>query len=88
MRGSDSPVTRRKLDTSWAPVSRNFSPRTFSSASRPLQHAQAELAIAFDRHDAGVRQGEVGVGLELDALLEVDQVQLDFFRAVDQAPGW
>ena len=50
----------------------------------PLQHAQAELALALDRDDPGVRQLVRGVGLELDALLEVDQVELDLVRAVDQ----
>ena len=47
----------------------------------PLQHAQAELALALDGDDAGVRQRVAGVGLELDALLEVDQVQLDLVGA-------
>ena len=49
---------------------------------QPLQHADAELAIALDGDDARVRQSLRGVGLELDPLLEVDQVELDFVRAV------
>ncbi len=42
----------------------------------PLQYAQPELAFAFHRHDAGVRQLMLSIRLELDALLEVDEVQL------------
>src|SRR5262245_46924380 len=37
----------------------------------PLQDAQAEFALALDGDHAGVRQLVDGVGLELDALLEV-----------------
>src|SRR5262249_31964111 len=50
-----------------------------------LQDAQAELALALDRDDAGVRQVLLRVWLELDTLLEVDQIQFNFIRAVDQA---
>ena len=50
----------------------------------PLQHAQAELALALDGDHPGVRQLVRGVGLELDALLEVDQVELDLVGAVAQ----
>ena len=46
-----------------------------------LQHAQRKLAIALDRHDARVRQPLRGVALELDAFLEVDEVELDLLRA-------
>ena len=56
-------------------------------AVEPLQHAQAELALALDGDDAGVRQAVRRVPLELDALLEVDEVQLDFVRAVSAARG-
>ena len=49
---------------------------------QPLEHAEAELALALDRDDPGVRQLERGVDLELDALLEVDQVELDLVGAV------
>ena len=49
-----------------------------------LQHAQAELAVALDGHDPRVRQAVRGVALELDALLEVDQVELDLLRAAPQ----
>src|SRR5438094_764981 len=45
----------------------------------PLKHAQAEFAVALDGHDASVRQTMGGVALELDALLKVDQVELDLF---------
>ena len=48
----------------------------------PLEHADAELALAFDRHHAGVGQLEAGVNLELDAFLEVDQVKVDLVGAV------
>ena len=48
----------------------------------PLEHADAELALALDRHDAGVGQLVGGVDLELDALLEVDQVEVDLVGAV------
>ena len=50
----------------------------------PLEHADAELALAFDGDHAGVRQLAGGVGLELDALLEVDEVELDLIGAVVQ----
>src|SRR5690606_1650191 len=42
-----------------------------------LQHAQSELAVAFDGDDAGVGETVVSVAFELDALLEVDEVELD-----------
>ena len=51
---------------------------------QPLQHAQAELPLALDGDHPGVRQAAAGVGLELDPLLEVDQVQLDLVGAVAQ----
>ena len=46
-----------------------------------LQHAQAELAFAFDGNHARVRQLVFRVRLELDTLLEVDQVKLQLRRA-------
>ena len=49
-----------------------------------MQHAHAELAIAFDGDGAGVRQLMRDVSLELDALLEVDQVELDLLGTVPQ----
>ena len=61
-----------------------MSPRGLQLGVEPLQHAQAELALALDGDHAGVRQLVRGVGLELDAFLEVDQVQLDLVRAVAQ----
>ena len=50
----------------------------------PLEHADAELALALDRHDARVRQLVRRVDLELDPLLEVDQVEIDLVGAVVQ----
>ena len=50
----------------------------------PLQDAHAELPLALDRHHPRVRQAGAGVGLELDALLEVDQVQFHLVGAVTQ----
>ena len=51
---------------------------------QPLEHADAELALALDRDDARVGQFVGGVDLELDALLEVDQVEVDLVGAVVQ----
>ncbi len=48
----------------------------------PLQHADPELALALDRHDARVRQFLGGVDLELNPFLEVDQVEVDLVGAV------
>ena len=48
----------------------------------PLQHAQAELPLALDGDHSRVRQLVPGVGLELHAFLEVDQVQFDLVGAV------
>ena len=50
----------------------------------PLEHADAELALALDRDDARVRQLARRVHLELDPLLEVDQVEIDLVGAVVQ----
>ena len=55
---------------------------------QPLEHAQAELAFALDRDDPGVGQLHRGVHLELDAFLEVDQVQLELVGARSGAPRW
>ncbi len=49
-----------------------------------LEHAQAELPVALDGHRTGMGKLVRRVGLELDALLEVDQVELDFVRAVPE----
>src|SRR5688500_17735780 len=49
-----------------------------------LEHTQAELAIGFDRHGPGMRQRMRGVGLELDALFEVDQIELDFVGGIPE----
>ena len=48
----------------------------------PLEHAQAELALALDRDDPRVGQLHRGVDLELDAFLEVDQVELELVGVV------
>ena len=53
----------------------------------PLQHAEAEFPVAFDRDHAGMGQLMRGIGLEFDPLLEVDQIQLDFVGLIDAAPG-
>ena len=47
-----------------------------------LQHGEAEFAIALDGHGACVREPVGGVGLELDALLEVDEMELDLVGRV------
>ena len=54
----------------------------------PLEHADAELALALDGDHPGVRQPAGGVGFELDALLEVDEVELDLVGAVVQRERW
>ena len=54
----------------------------FEDFIQPLQNAEAEFAVAFDRDDTSVRQLVCGIGLKFDTLLEVDQVELDFVRAV------
>ncbi len=46
------------------------------------EHGQTELPFALHRHDLGVREREIGVGAELHALLEVEQVQLQLGRGV------
>ena len=51
---------------------------------QPLEHADAEFALALDRDDARVGQLVGGVDLELDAFLEVDQVEVDLVGAVVQ----
>ena len=50
----------------------------------PLEHAQAELPIALDRHHPRVGQAVADVGLELDPLLEIDQIELDLVGIVIQ----
>ena len=47
----------------------------------PLQHAQSELPLAFDGDHPRVRQAVRRVRLEFDALLEVDQVELNLLWA-------
>ena len=49
-----------------------------------LEHREPELAFTLDRDDARMRQPVVVVELELDALLEVDEIELDLVRAVLQ----
>src|SRR5262245_66319261 len=50
----------------------------------PLQDAEAKLALALHGDDARVRQLVCGIGLELDALLEVHEVELDLVGTVRQ----
>ena len=57
-------------------------------AIEPLQHAEAELAFALDRDDAGVRQSVRRVALELDALLEVDRGTVLPRRGCRSVRGW
>ena len=49
-----------------------------------FENADAEFALALDRDDARVGQLMGRVDLELDALLEVDQVEVDLVGAVVQ----
>ena len=42
-----------------------------------LEHAKREFAVGLDGDDAGVRQALFCVALELDALFEIDEVELD-----------
>ena len=64
------------------------SPRTFISSSSFWRTLTPEFALALDGDDPGVGQLVVGVDLELDALLEVDQVEVDFLGARSGGPGW
>ena len=47
---------RGSRSRSCTPSSRNRSPRSLQLGVEPLQHAQAELALALDGDDPGVRQ--------------------------------
>ena len=51
---------------------------------QPLEHAQAELALALDGDHPRMRQLHRRVDLEFDAFLEVDQVELELVGAVAQ----
>ena len=53
-------------------------------AVKLFEHRKPELPLALDGDHAGVGQPVVVVELELDALLEVDQVELDLVGAVVQ----
>ena len=53
----------------------------------PFEHAEAELPLALDGHHPGVRQLGPGIGFELDALLEVDQVKFHLVGADSAGPG-
>ena len=59
-----------------------FVAAAFQLRIQALQHAQAKLAVGFDRHRPRVRQRMCGIGLEFHAFLEVDQVELDFLRRI------
>src|SRR5207253_1624955 len=54
---------------------------SFQFFVEPLQHAQAKLAIAFNRDNLRVRQTIRRVALELDTLLEVHEIKLHLLRA-------
>ena len=58
------------------PRSRKRSPRCRKTSVEPFQHAHAEFAFALDGDHPRVRQLMRGVGLELDAFFEVDQIEL------------
>ena len=47
-----------------------------------LEHREAEFAVGFNRDRARVRKRVLRVGLELDALLEVDEPELDLGRRI------
>jgi hypothetical protein len=68
---------------SCTPASRKRLPRFVSSASRRAAR-QAKLALALDRDDACVWHLVRRVRLELDALLEVHEVELDLFGAIPE----
>src|SRR5205085_3693033 len=50
----------------------------------PLKHAQAELTVALDRDHLRMRQPVRSVALELHALLEIDEIELDLLRTAPQ----
>ncbi len=50
-----------------------------------LEHAQGEFAVALDGDDARVRQPLLGVAFEFDALLEVDEVELDLAAGLHES---
>ena len=50
----------------------------------PLQHTEPEFAVTFNRDHSSVGQGVGRVSFKLDALLEVDEIKLNFVRAVVQ----
>lgn len=52
-----------------------------------LEDAEPEFAVGLDRDGAGVGEPAPGVGLELDALLEVHEVELELVGAIPQRPG-
>ncbi len=72
------PVALQILDTMF--------PEQFTSSLEflidMLENAQAELAIRFHGDHPGMRQAASGVDLELDAFLEVDQIELDLLGGV------
>ena len=51
-----------------------------------LKHAQTKLALAFDGDHARMGKLHCRVDLELDAFLEVDQVELELIGAVPERP--
>ena len=48
------------------------------------QNTQAEFTVTFNGHGPYMGQAVCGIGLEFHTLLEVNEVQFDFIRAVPQ----
>ena len=69
---------------SWTPAGAEDLAALLHLHIEPLEDAQAELPLALDGDHPGVREVVARVGLELDALLEVDQVELDLVGRVPQ----
>ena len=50
----------------------------------PGEHAHPEFAIALDGNDPGVGQPHGSIALELDAFLEVDEIEFDVVRTTPE----
>ena len=57
---------------------------SFEFLVHPFEHAQSKLAVALDSHHPRVRKPAGGVTFEFDALLEIDQAELDLIGAAPQ----
>ena len=79
--GICAPVARQVLSIGFA--------KEVSTPAKLLVHAledaQAELAIAFNGDNPGVGQAMIGVALELDAFLKIDEVKLHLVGAAPQS---